>query len=577
MADDSAKPFMLFGFEIIRKSKKKEEQEENVSFATPQTDDGAITVTVGGVSHSGTYLDLDGLARNETELITRYRQMSMEAELEKAINQVVNEAIVSIEESSVKINLNNVKMPAKVKKSIEEEFDKVLKLLEFRKLGQDLFRRWYIDGRIHFHAIIDTENPKDGLQELRYIDPRRIRKIREVLKEKDKRTGVDVIKKIQEYYLYNEFGLSNVFNATTNMATRIAVDSIITASSGLMDEKRIIGMSYLSKAIKPLNQLRMIEDSLVIYRMVHGPERRVFYINVGNMPTAKVEQYMKNIITEYRNKLVYDATTGEIRNDRKFMSMIEDIWIPRTEGSTATEIDTLQGGENLGNIEDAQYFKRKLYESLDIPISRIESDTPFNIGRSTEISRDEINFNKFIDKLRNRFSTVFDEALRLQLILKGICTEDDWKEIKEDIKYDFMKDNNFEELKEAELNMNRIQILTMVDPFVGKYYSKEWVNKNILHLDDQEIEDMQDQMDRDNVNQDLMGGQEQDGQQDQQGQDGQQDQGFLGQNPGFGGGDAAPEPLAPKSDDKPKDKPKPKPTEKKTTLKKVKSYASKGD
>ena len=485
----------LFGFELSRKKTKQEQsasqQDSNKSFALPQNDDGAVTIQSG--AYYGTYVDLDGVVRNEIELITRYREMSMQPELETAIDEIVNESIVNTaKDKAVEINLDDLKQPESVKKKIRDEFDVVLKLLNFGNMGHEIFRRWYVDGRMFYHVIIDDASAAKGIQELRYIDPRRIRKIREIQKTKDPRTTIDVINKINEYYLYNERG---IIGAHSNLGAKIAIDAIINVNSGLMDSKRAMVLSYLHKAIKPLNNLRMIEDATVIYRLSRAPERRIFYIDVGNMPTIKAEQYLKDIMTKYRNKLVYDSTTGEIKDDRKHLSMLEDFWLPRREGGKGTEITTLPGGQNLGELEDVKYFERKLYKALGVPIGRLEQQPGGGIlGRSTEITRDELKFSKFIDRLRNKFSTLFDDILRVQLVMKKVCTEEEWKEFKEDVYYDFKKDNNFDELKESELLMNRIATLQAVDPYVGRYYSMQWVRKNILMMDDDDIEEIQGQI-----------------------------------------------------------------------------------
>ena len=485
----------LFGFEISRKKTKQDnasQDETNKSFALPQNDDGAVTIQSG--AYYGTYVDLDGVVRNEIELITRYREMSMQPELETAIDEIVNEAIVNTaKDKAVEINMDDLKQPESVKKKIRDEFDIALKLLNFGNMGHEIFRRWYVDGRMFYHVIIDENRAAEGILELRYIDPRRIRKIREIQKTKDPRTTIDVIKKVNEYYLYNERG---IIGAHSNLGAKIATDAIINVNSGLMDSKRAMVLSYLHKAIKPLNNLRMIEDATVIYRLSRAPERRIFYIDVGNMPTIKAEQYLKDIMTKYRNKLVYDSTTGEIKDDRKHLSMLEDFWLPRREGGKGTEITTLPGGQNLGELEDVKYFERKLYKALGVPIGRLEQQPGGGIlGRSTEITRDELKFSKFIDRLRNKFATLFDDILRVQLVLKRVCTEKEWKEFKEDIYYDFKKDNNFDELKESELLMNRIATLQAVDPYVGRYYSMQWVRKNILMMDDEDIEEIQAQID----------------------------------------------------------------------------------
>ncbi|MFM1969671.1 MAG: Synechococcus phage, partial [Bacteroidota bacterium] len=354
------------------------------------------------------------------------------------------------------------------------------------------FRRWYIDGRMFYHIVIDEKVPQAGIQEIRYIDPRRIRKIREIQKTKDTKTGMEIIKNQKEYYLYNERG---VIGAHSNLGTRIATDAIVNINSGLMDAKRSMVLSYLHKAIKPLNQLRMVEDATVIYRLSRAPERRIFYVDVGNMPTIKAEQYLRDIMVKYRNKLVYDSSTGEIKDDRKHLSMLEDFWLPRREGSKGTEITTLPGGQNLGEMEDVHYFEKKLYKALGVPVSRLEQNQGFSLGRTTEITRDELKFMKFIMRLRNKFSTMFDDLLRVQLVLKRVCTEEEWQEFKEKIWYDYKKDNNFNELKEAELLNNRIMTLTALSPFVGTYFSQAWVKKNVLMLSDEEIEEINAQID----------------------------------------------------------------------------------
>jgi len=491
----------LFGITLTTQKERLKQERSSVndqlkSFVPESNDDGAVTIQSG--SYYGTYVDMDGVVRNEIELITRYREMAMQPELETAIDEIVNEAIIMDDNGkSVDINMDEVKVSEGIKKKIRAEFDYILKLLNFGNMGYDIFRRWYVDGRIFYHLIVDEKKPLNGIQELRYIDPRRIRKIREIEKTMDRASGIEIIKKSREYYLYNDRGVIGTQSA--NMGAKIALDSIVNVNSGLMDAKRAMVLSYLHKAIKPLNQLRMMEDATVIYRISRAPERRIFYIDVGDMPTIKAEQYLRDIMTKYRNKLVYDSNTGEIKDDRKFMSMLEDIWLPRREGSQGTQIDTLRGGENLGKMEDVEYFQQKLYNSLGVPVTRLVPQQGFSLGRSNEITRDELKFAKFVQRLRSKFSSLFDDLLRVQLVLKKICTEEEWQYIKEDIWYDFLKDNNFNELKEAELIANRIQTLNFVDPYVGRYYSKEWVQKNVLQLTDEEIEEMQAQMDQENA------------------------------------------------------------------------------
>ena len=488
----------LFGFEIGT-PKKQEDQNildpKNKTFTLPHNDDGAVTVA--GAGYYGTYVDLDGTFRNETQLITKYRELAIQPEAETAIDEIVNEAIV-IEDSgtSVEINTDDVKVPPQIKKRIEDEFNYILKLLNFGNMGHDIFRRWYIDGRLFYHLIIDDTNPAVGIEEIKYIDPRRIRKIREIQKMRDPQTGVELIKRQVEYYLYNERGM---IGSGTNLGAKIAPDSIININSGLMDPKQSMVLSYLHKAIKPFNNLRMVEDATVIYRLSRAPERRVFYIDVGNMPTIKADQYVRDIMVKYRNKLVYDSSTGEIKDDRKHLSMLEDFWLPRREGSKGTEISTLEGARNLGELEDVKYFQTKLYKSLGVPISRLEPTQGFSLGRTTEITRDELKFNKFVQRLRNKFAILFDDLLRVQLVLKKVCTEEEWREFKEDIWYDFKKDNNFDELKEAELLTNRLQVLAAADPFVGKYFSQLWIRKNILQQTDEDIEEINGQMEQENA------------------------------------------------------------------------------
>ena len=481
----------LFGFTLGSKDVVQVQKPEQASFAlpTPALDDGAVTVTQN--AYYGTYVDLEGSIRNELELITRYREMSNHPELEMAIDDIVNEAI-SHDDSGKTVNivLDKLKQPEAVKKKILEEFDNILRMLNFGNLSDDLFKRWYIDGRIYYHVIVDDKDPKAGIQELRYIDPRKIRKVREIKKERDPKTGADIIKSIAEYYVYSDRGTTTqTFGASVNSGLRIAPDAVINVNSGLMDAKNTFVISYLHKAIKPLNQLRMIEDAVVIYRLSRAPERRIFYIDVGNLPRGKAEQYLKDIMIKYRNKMVYDANTGELRDDRKHLSMLEDFWLPRREGGKGTEITTLPAGQNLGELEDVKYFRNKLLQSLNVPISRLEPQQGgmIGLGRTTEVTRDEVKFLKFIIRLRNKFSQIFDHALEKQLVLKGICTREEWQTFKEQIYYDYVKDNNFTELRDAELLQNRVQTLSVVDPYVGRYYSAEWVRKNILQQTDEDM------------------------------------------------------------------------------------------
>jgi len=490
----------LFGFTLGQKDIVKVEKPEQSSFALPTaaSDDGAVTITQN--AHYGTYVDLEGAVRNELELITRYREMSNHPELDQAITEIVDEAITHDETGEVcNIVLDKLKQPESIKKKITEEFNNVLNMMNFSNLSDDIFRRWYIDGRIYYHVIVNEKNPKEGIQELRYIDPRKIRKIREVKKGRDSRTNAEILQSIAEYYVYNERpSMASNYTAGTNAGLRISPESVINVNSGLMDAKNTFVISYLHKAIKPLNQLRMVEDAIVIYRLSRAPERRIFYIDVGNLPKGKAEQYLRDVMVKYRNKMVYDANTGELRDDRKHMSMLEDFWLPRREGGKGTEITTLPAGQNLGELADVQYFQKKLYQSLNVPYSRLDPQNAgggmVGLGRTTEVTRDELKFNKFIQKLRNKFTQIFDSALRTQLSLKGVCTTEEWDEFKESIYYEFKKDNNFVELRDAELLQNRLQMVTMIDPFVGRYFSQQWVKKNILHMTDEEIEKMQEEI-----------------------------------------------------------------------------------
>ena len=484
----------LFGFQISRQKTDVDQQSEK-TFAPPSNEDGALTIS--SAAYYGTYVDLDGTAKNEVELISRYREMAMQPEIESAIDDIINEAIVQNDNGkSIRIIMDDLKQPEKIKKAIEEEFSIVLRLLNYQNMATDTFRRFYVDGRIFYHVILDEENPTQGIKALRYIDPRKIRKVREIKKDKDTGTSVDIVQTVNEYYIYNDKVTSGSSSSYGPVGVRIAKDAIINVNSGLMDSRRAVVLSYLHKAIKPLNQLRMIEDATVIYRISRAPERRIFYIDVGNLPKLKAEQYLRDIMVKYKNKLVYDAQTGEIRDDRKHLSMMEDFWLPRREGGKGTEITTLPGGQNLGELEDVKYFEKKLYKSLNVPVSRLDpNQSGFSLGRVGEISRDEVKFGKFVDRQRQKFSEIFDQALRVQCVLKGICTAEEFDEFKENIYYDFIKDNNFAELKEAELVRERLSLLGSVDPYVGRYYSMEWIQRNVLRLTDEDMVLMQKQID----------------------------------------------------------------------------------
>ena len=490
--------FSLFGFTIARKS-DEDDQAVQQSFTPPTNDDGALTIT--SAAYYGTYVDLDGTAKNEVELISRYREMSMQPEIESAIDDIINEAICSDDDGrNIKMILDDLQQPDKIKKALQTEFQTVLKLLNYNNMAQDIFRRYYVDGRMYYHIIIDRENPTQGIRELRYVDPRKLRKVREVKKKKDERTGVEVMNVINEYYIFNDKVVSGGSSNFGPVGVRITTDAIISVVSGLMDSRRAVVLSYLHKAIKPLNQLRMIEDATVIYRISRAPERRIFYIDVGNLPKLKAEQYLRDIMVKYKNKLVYDANTGEVRDDRKFLSMMEDFWLPRREGGKGTEIATLPGGQNLGELEDVKYFEKKLYKALSVPVSRLNPETSgFSLGKTNEITRDELKFAKFVDRLRNKFSDLFAQAMRVQCVLKGICTDDEWSEMKEHIHFNFIKDNNFTELKDAELMRERLSLLSDVDPYTGTYFSKLYVQRAVLRMTDEEIEIMNKEMDKEKM------------------------------------------------------------------------------
>ena len=477
----------LFGFRFERMKDVGGEK-----FTLPAPDDGTVEIAGGGFF--GQVLDTDGRERTEQDLVRRYRDIAQQPECDSAIEDIVNEGIVANELSqAISIVLDRLPYPSKIKKKITEEFDEVLRLLDFDVKGHDIFRRWYVDGRMFYHKVIDKKSPRKGIQELRYIDPSKIKKVREVLREPKDGTSIELIKKIDEYYLYNDKGIAS---QGASQGIKIAADSISYCPSGVIDQNKGHVLSYLHKAIKPVNQLRMIEDALVIYRISRAPERRIFYIDVGNLPKIKAEQYLKDVMNRYRNKLVYNASTGEIRDDRNQMSMLEDFWLPRREGGRGTEITTLPGGSNLGEIDDIVYFQRKLYRSLNVPVSRMEAEQAFSLGRSTEITRDELKFTKFVQRLRKKFTALFTDVLKTQLILKGVITLEDWSNIKEHIQYDFLQDGHFAELKEAELLKDRLEVLQTVESYVGTFFSKKWIQKNVLSMTEAEIDDMQDEINK---------------------------------------------------------------------------------
>ena len=487
----------LFGFEIRRKVDPKEEQNKQPTFAPEVTDDGAVVVAAGGAY--GTYIDLQGAARTEAELVTKYREMSMHPEVERAVDDVVNEAIVSDpNQDIVSIDLENVKLSSGIKKLITEEFDNVLKLLNFEKSAFDLFRRWYVDGRMYYHVVLDVTKPGDGIKELRYIDPRKLRKVREVTRKRNKNSATSQTEVVQEYFIYNEKGFQNkageVGTASSVQGLKIAPDSIVHITSGLTDPNSTLVLSHLHKAIKPLNQLRALEDATIIYRISRAPERRIFYIDVGNLPKMKAEQYLRDMMIRHKNKVVYDSSTGEIRDDRKFMTMLEDYWFPRREGSRGTEITTLPAGQNLGQLDDVEYFQKKLYESLNVPVTRLQPEGTFNFGQDAQISRDEMKFAKFIERVRVRFNHLFLGALSKQLILKNVMTVEDWETIENNITFNYAKDNFFEEQKNTFMLRDRLATVQTMDPYIGKYYSNEWVRKHVLYQTEEEMEEMDEQI-----------------------------------------------------------------------------------
>ena len=477
----------LFGFNITRVKPKTDPKQQ---FSMPQAEDGTQVVAAGGFS--GSYLDMEGTAKTEQDLIRRYREISLHPECDMAIEDIVNEAITSNEnKQSVKVITDQLTYSSEIKRKIEEEFKEVLRLMQFNTRGHDLFRRWYVDGRIFFQKVIDAENTKNGITELKYLDPRKIKKIREVRKRRPEGltspTNINIADETVEYFVYNERGIQG---SAAIQGIKIAPDTIAYCPSGVIDQNKNIVLSYLHKAIKPVNQLRMIEDSAVIYRIARAPERRIFKIDVGNLPKVKAEQYLRDVMARYRNKLVYDAATGEVRDDRNYMSMLEDFWLPSREGGRGTDITTLPGGANLGEISDIEYFRAKLYRSLNVPVSRLEASQGFNLGRSSEISRDELKFTKFVGRLRKKFTELFNDLLRTQLIIKGIIAETEWPAIRDAIFYDFLQDGHFAELKNSEMMRERLNLAREVRDYIGKYYSVAYVRKHILKQTESEMKQM---------------------------------------------------------------------------------------
>ena len=478
----------LFGFNITR---VKPQTDPKQQFSQPQAEDGTQVVAAGGFF--GSYLDMEGTAKTEQDLIRRYREIALHPECDMAIEDIVNEAITSNENrQSVKVVTDGLDYSSKIKVRIEEEFADVLRLLQFNTRGHDLFRRWYVDGRIFFQKVIDAENTKNGIVELKYLDPRKVKKIREVRKRRPEGmvspTNINIADETVEYFVYNERGIQG---SAAIQGIKIAVDTIAFCPSGMIDQnKNGLILSYLHKAIKPVNQLRMIEDAAVIYRIARAPERRIFKIDVGNLPKAKAESYLRDVMARYRNKLVYDASTGEIRDDRNYMSMLEDFWLPSREGGRGTDITTLPGGANLGEIADIEYFRAKLYRSLNVPVSRLEASQGFNLGRASEISRDELKFTKFVGRLRKKFTELFNDLLRTQLIIKGVISETEWPLIRDNIFYDFLQDGHFAELKNTEMMRERLNLAREVRDYVGKYFSVNYVRRNILKQTESEIKKM---------------------------------------------------------------------------------------
>jgi len=493
MAEENGSILKLFGFEIKRAGKGSNTssgQQKLQSPVTPTDPDGA-GYTTSAAGYYGQYINMDGdQAKDNHQLIMKYRGVAQHPEVDMAIEEIVNEAITASElESSVKISLDDIEANDKIKDTIRLEFDKIVSMLNFNDLGHEQFRSWYIDGRCVHHLLVNDANLKAGIQEIRHMDSAKVRKVKEIKYKKDQKTNVKIVDKIEEFYVYDEKP------GQANTSVKLSTDAVSYVTSGVLDEGRKKILSHLHKALKPINQLRMMEDSLVIYRLARAPERRIFYIDVGNMPRGKANEYMKDIMSKYRNKLVYDASTGQLKDDRKHMSMLEDFWLPRKEGGRGTEISTLPGGDNLGQIDDIIYFQKRLYRSLNVPVNRLEQESQFSMGRSTEISRDEVKFQKFIDKLRRRFSVMFLGILRKQLVLKAVITEQDWEEWKDDIYIDFVRDNHFTELKEMEIYRERAGLMNEMVGFVGEYISKEWVMRNIMRFSDEDLEQMQKEID----------------------------------------------------------------------------------
>ena len=491
----------IFGFEITRKKDELRASEVKTakSFVPQVDDDGTPIVAqqagyIAGGAY-GAYVDMEGGIKNEIELIRRYRETSLVPECDAAIEDIVNECITSDSaDRIVTLDLRDVKLSDSIKKKMQDEFYTILALMKFNQNSHEIFRKWYIDGRIYFHKVVDSNRIKAGLVDIRNVDPLKIKKVRNVETKKDKKEGVDVVKKMEEFYIFNDKGFDKT-GTNEGTTVKIAPEAVCYTTSGLLDFNKNAVIGYLHKALKTANQLSMMEDALVIYRLSRAPERRIFYIDVGNLPKAKAEQYLADVMNKYRNKLVYNADTGEIKDDRRHMSMLEDFWLPRREGGRGTEITTLPGGQNLAEIEDIEYFKKKLYRSLNVPISRLEADNGFNMGRASEISRDELKFNKFTKRLQTKFARLFTDLLRTQLVLKNVVSGEEFDSFKDFIYYDFATDNHFQELKEGEIIRERLDILSQAESYVGKYFSDAYVRKHILHFSEDDIERIQGEMD----------------------------------------------------------------------------------
>ncbi len=491
----------LFGFEIKRAEDDVERQ--NPSFAEPINDDGALNLGTAVGGSYGMLWDIEGTAKSEAELVTRYRGMMLNPEIQQAVDEIVNEAIsIGTHDEVVQVVLDDTGLPDRVKDKVTEEFERVLELLDFSNQAYEIFSKFYVDGRLNYHVIIDEKDLRKGIVELRYLDPRKVRLIREMDDKPIPGQGsqAPALKRVRkEYYMYSEsgFGTSSSTNFTTSIAgLRIAKDSIVRVTSGILNESNTVVLSHLHRAIKSLNQLRMLEDATVIYTITRAPERRIFYVDVGNLPKAKAEQYLHDMMARHKNRVTYDPSTGEVRDDRKMMTMTEDYWFPRREGNRSTEVETLAAGSGLGEERNLPYFQSKLYKALNVPVARLQPETMYSFGRSSEITREEIKFSKFVRRLRARFSIIFDRCLEKQLVLKGVMSPEDWSQIRNKIRYDFMKDNFFEEMKQTEILREKLNTLSEIEPLVGKYFSREWVVKNVLFMTEDEMRDMQKQIDK---------------------------------------------------------------------------------